>query len=39
MTNGIEFYEKVAYIEEHFEEEKGKLVENLKNRQDNCSGG
>ena len=32
MTNGIEFYEKVAYIEEHFEEEKGKLVENLKNR-------
>lgn len=31
MTNGIEFYEKVAYIEEHFEEEKGKLVENLKN--------
>lgn len=30
MTNGIEFYEKIAYIEEHFEEEKGRLVENLK---------
>ena len=31
MTNGIAFYETVSYIEEHFEEEKGKLVENLKN--------
>lgn len=30
MTSGIEFYEKVAYIEEHFEEEKDTLVEMLK---------
>ena len=29
MTSGIEFYEKVAYIEEHFEEEKGRLTEIL----------
>lgn len=29
MTNGIEFYDKVAYIEEHFEEEKEKLVQIL----------
>lgn len=29
MTSGIEFYEKVAYVEEHFEEEKESLVENL----------
>ena len=26
MTSGIEFYDKVAYIEEHFEEEKEKLT-------------
>lgn len=30
MTSGIEFYQKVAYIEEHFEEEKDKLVTVLK---------
>lgn len=30
MTSGIEFYEKVAYIEEHFEEEKDALVRMLK---------
>lgn len=30
MTSGIEFYEKVAYIEEHFEEEKDALVGMLK---------
>ncbi|MGN1266923.1 MAG: insulinase family protein, partial [Dorea sp.] len=29
MTNGIEFYQTVAYIEEHFEEEKEKLSETL----------
>ena len=26
MTNGIDFYKKVAYIEEHFDEEKESLV-------------
>ena len=30
MTSGIEFYEKVAYIEEHFEEEKDGLADILK---------
>jgi len=30
MTAGIEFYQKVAYIEEHFEEEKDALVMKLK---------
>lgn len=30
MTNGIEFYEKVNEIVEHFEEEKAALIENLK---------
>lgn len=30
MTNGIEFYQKVAYIEEHFEEEKENLINTLK---------
>lgn len=30
MTNGIEFYQKVAYIEEHFEEEKENLINVLK---------
>ena len=30
MTAGIEFYRKVAYIEEHFEEEKENLVAELK---------
>ena len=30
MTAGIEFYQKVAYIEEHFEEEKEQLVKMLK---------
>ncbi|MCI5869493.1 MAG: insulinase family protein [Dorea sp.] len=29
MTSGIEFYDKVAYIEEHFEEEKEKLTQIL----------
>ena len=29
MTAGIEFYKKVAYIEEHFEEEKAHLVKKL----------
>lgn len=29
MTNGIAFYERVSYIEEHFEEEKEKLSEKL----------
>ena len=31
MTSGIEFYDKVAYIEEHFEEEKEKLTQILTN--------
>lgn len=31
MTSGIEFYEKVAYLEEHFEEEKARLTEILAN--------
>lgn len=31
MTSGIEFYEKVAYLEEHFEEEKARLTEILTN--------
>ena len=31
MTSGIEFYDKVAYIEEHFEEEKEKLTQILSN--------
>lgn len=31
MTSGIEFYEKVAYLEEHFEEEKSRLTEILTN--------
>ena len=31
MTSGIEFYEKVAYVEEHFEEEKARLTEILTN--------
>ena len=31
MTSGIEFYEKVAYLEEHFEEEKVRLTEILTN--------
>ena len=30
LTNGIAFYETVAYIEEHFEEESGRLIEILK---------
>lgn len=30
MTNGIAFYETVAYIEGHFEEEKERLIEILK---------
>ncbi len=25
MTSGIEFYDKIAYIEEHFEEEKRRI--------------
>ena len=29
MTSGIEFYDKIAYIEEHFEEEKDVLVQKL----------
>ncbi len=29
MTNGIEFYQTVAHIEEHFEEEKDQLAETL----------
>ena len=29
MTNGIEFYQTVAHIEEHFEEEKDRLTEIL----------
>ena len=29
MTNGIEYYQKVAYIEKHFEEEKESLIANL----------
>ena len=31
MTSGIEFYEKVAYLEEYFEEEKARLTEILAN--------
>ena len=31
MTSGIEFYEKVAYLEENFEEEKARLTEILTN--------
>lgn len=30
MTNGIQFYQTIAYIEEHFEEEKDRLAETLK---------
>lgn len=30
MTNGIQFYQTVAYIDEHFDEEKEKLAEALK---------
>ena len=30
MTSGIEFYRKIAYIEEHFEDEKEQLVQMLK---------
>ena len=30
MTNGIEFYEVVSRVEEHFDEEKGRLTEALK---------
>lgn len=30
MTNGIEFYENISRMEEHFDEEKGALVKNLK---------
>ena len=30
MTSGIEFYDKIAYIEEHFEEEKDTLVKKLR---------
>ena len=30
LTSGIAFYEKIAYIEEHFEEEKDHLTEVLK---------
>ena len=29
MTNGIDFYKTVAYLEEHFEEEKDRLSETL----------
>ena len=29
MTSGIEFYDKIAYIEEHYEEEKDVLVQKL----------
>lgn len=30
MTNGIEFYENISRMEEHFDEEKGALIKNLK---------
>lgn len=29
MTNGIEYYQKVSYIEKHFDEEKESLISNL----------